>query len=116
MIVSSRGGIVIRQHASEIRVAGRNTQGVRLIKLGEGDSVSDVASVMAEDQDLPAEGGKPARGEKENGEGPADEKKNLKTPKAEAGKTPAKKGTAVPKKTRKPPPRRTSGAQKKKRK
>jgi len=116
VVVVTSGGIVIRQHASEIRIAGRNTQGVRLIKLGEGDSVSDVASVMAEDQDLPDEGGKPARGEKENGEGPADEKKNLKTPKAEAAGTPAKKGTAAPKKTRKPPPRRTSGARKKKRK
>ena len=71
IVVVTSGGIVIRQHASEVRLAGRNTQGVRLIKLGEGDTVSDVASVMAEDQEIPEAGGK------KEGETPADEKKNL---------------------------------------
>lgn len=52
IVVVTSGGIVIRQHASEIRLAGRNTQGVRLIKLGARDTVSDVAAVMAEDEDL----------------------------------------------------------------
>jgi DNA gyrase subunit A len=51
IVVVTSGGIVIRQHASEIRVAGRNTQGVRLIKLGDKDTVTDVASVMSEDED-----------------------------------------------------------------
>jgi DNA gyrase subunit A len=50
VIVTSRG-IIIRQHASDIRVAGRNTQGVRLIRLDEGDSISDIAAVMAEDSE-----------------------------------------------------------------
>ncbi len=50
VIVTSRG-VVIRQHAADIRLAGRNTQGVRLIKLDAGDSVSDVASVPAEDEE-----------------------------------------------------------------
>jgi DNA gyrase subunit A len=49
VVVVSTNGIIIRQHASDIRVAGRNTQGVRLIRLDEGDSVSDVAPVMAEE-------------------------------------------------------------------
>jgi DNA gyrase subunit A len=71
IVVVTSGGIVIRQHASEVRLAGRNTQGVRLIKLGEGDTVSDVASVMAEDQEIPEAGGK------KEGEAPAVEKKNL---------------------------------------
>lgn len=56
VVVVTSGGIVIRQHASEIRVAGRNTQGVRLIRLDEGDSISDVAVVAPED-DEPANGG-----------------------------------------------------------
>jgi hypothetical protein len=51
IVVVTSGGIVIRQHASEIRIAGRNTQGVRLIKLDQKDTVSDVASVMSEDED-----------------------------------------------------------------
>jgi DNA gyrase subunit A len=69
IVVVTSGGIVIRQHASEVRLAGRNTQGVRLIKLGEGDTVSDVASVMAEDQEIPEPNGK------KEGETPAGEKK-----------------------------------------
>jgi DNA gyrase subunit A len=71
IVVVTSGGIVIRQHASEVRLAGRNTQGVRLIKLGEGDTVSDVASVMAEDQEIPDAGGT------KGGESPAVEKKTL---------------------------------------
>ncbi len=51
VVIVTSGGIVIRQHASDIRVAGRNTQGVRLIRLDQGDTISDVAAVMAEDDE-----------------------------------------------------------------
>ena len=51
IVVMTSGGIVIRQHASEIRVAGRNTQGVRLIRLDEGDTISDVAVVVPEEDE-----------------------------------------------------------------
>lgn len=51
VVVVSSNGMIIRQHASDIRVAGRNTQGVRLIKLHEGDTVTDVAIVMAEEEE-----------------------------------------------------------------
>jgi hypothetical protein len=63
VIVTDRG-VVIRQHASDIRVAGRNTQGVRLIKLDAGDAVSDVAAVPADDEE-PVNGGngKPVTGD-----------------------------------------------------
>jgi DNA gyrase subunit A len=54
VIVTSRG-VVIRQHAADIRVAGRNTQGVRLIKLDQGDAVSDVAAVPTEDEEPSSE-------------------------------------------------------------
>ena len=50
VVVVTSGGIVIRQHASEIRLAGRNTQGVRLIRLDQGDAISDVAAVAAEEE------------------------------------------------------------------
>jgi DNA gyrase subunit A len=50
VVVVTSNGIVIRQHASEIRVAGRNTQGVRLIRLDEKDHISDVAAVAAEEE------------------------------------------------------------------
>jgi DNA gyrase subunit A len=60
VIVTSRG-VLIRQHASDIRVAGRNTQGVRLIKLDEKDAVSDVAAVPAEDEEPASEEGETAK-------------------------------------------------------
>jgi DNA gyrase subunit A len=52
VVVVTSNGIVIRQEASEIRVAGRNTQGVRLIRLGEGDHISDVAAVASEEEEV----------------------------------------------------------------
>ena len=49
MIVSS-GGKVVRMRVNEIRVIGRNTQGVRLIDLEEGERVAAVAR-LAERED-----------------------------------------------------------------
>ena len=51
VVVVTSGGMVIRQHATDIRVAGRNTQGVRLIRLEEADKVADVAAVIAEEEE-----------------------------------------------------------------
>ncbi len=51
MIITSKG-VMIRQNVGEIRVMGRNTQGVRLIKLGEGDTISAVANVVGEEDDV----------------------------------------------------------------
>lgn len=50
MIITNKG-IMIRQNVGEIRVMGRNTQGVRLIRLHENDTISAVASVVGEDED-----------------------------------------------------------------
>lgn len=51
IVVVTTNGMVIRQHATDIRVAGRNTQGVRLIRLEEGDAIADVAAVVAEEEE-----------------------------------------------------------------
>jgi len=51
IVVVTINGMIIRQHASDIRIAGRNTQGVRLIRLNEGDAIADVAAVVAEDEE-----------------------------------------------------------------
>jgi DNA gyrase subunit A len=51
VVIVTNNGIMIRQHVSDIRVAGRNTQGVRLIRLDVGDMISDVAVVMPEDEE-----------------------------------------------------------------
>lgn len=50
MIITTKG-IMIRQNVGEIRVMGRNTQGVRLIKLDTKDTISAVASVVGEEED-----------------------------------------------------------------
>jgi DNA gyrase subunit A len=53
LIVVTKDGLVIRQHMSDIRVMGRNTQGVRVVRLNEGDRVAAVANVPAdEDEEL----------------------------------------------------------------
>jgi DNA gyrase subunit A len=49
IVVVTSQGMVIRQDATEIRVSGRNTQGVRLIRLDEGDHIAAIAVVTPED-------------------------------------------------------------------
>ena len=48
MIITTKG-ILIRQKVKEIRVMGRNAQGVRVIRLGEGDTISAVAGIAEEE-------------------------------------------------------------------
>jgi DNA gyrase subunit A len=43
VMLVTRNGIIIRSNVNKISVIGRNTQGVRLISLEEGDSLIDVA-------------------------------------------------------------------------
>lgn len=56
IVVMTEGGMVIRQHVAEIRVLGRNTQGVKLIRLNANDRITGVAVVPAEDDDEAIEG------------------------------------------------------------
>ena len=50
MLITS-GGTVIRLRVNEIRVIGRNTQGVRLIDLSGGERVSSVARLAEREDD-----------------------------------------------------------------
>jgi DNA gyrase subunit A len=50
IMVITRGGIVIRMGVEGISTMGRNTQGVRLINLEEGDVVSTVARILTADE------------------------------------------------------------------
>ncbi|MBB3837923.1 DNA gyrase subunit A [Runella defluvii] len=45
LMIINRSGIAIRMSVQEIRVAGRNTQGVRLIKLSDSDEISSVTRI-----------------------------------------------------------------------
>jgi DNA gyrase subunit A len=49
LIIITKNGIANRQAVKEISVIGRNTQGVRLIHLKDGDLVTDVARVVSEE-------------------------------------------------------------------
>jgi len=48
IMVTTSGGIMIRTRVEEIRETGRNTLGVRIIRLDEGDSVGSLALVPEE--------------------------------------------------------------------
>jgi DNA gyrase subunit A len=50
VMIIAHNGKVIRVHANEIREAGRSTQGVRLLRLDEDDSVA-AAAVLQEEND-----------------------------------------------------------------
>jgi DNA gyrase subunit A len=51
LIIITANGVVIRTSVDKIREMGRVTQGVRLIKLDNGDKVADVAKVVKEDEE-----------------------------------------------------------------
>ncbi len=56
LVIISTKGMVIRQSVKDIRVMGRNTQGVRVIRLNEGDTIADIARVVSEDDDFNGNG------------------------------------------------------------
>ncbi len=51
VIMITQGGIVVRIAVKDIRSMGRATQGVRLIRLDEGDKLTSIARVEAEEDD-----------------------------------------------------------------
>ena len=48
LMIINRSGIIIRLGIAELRIMGRATQGVRLIKINEGDSIAAVTKVEVE--------------------------------------------------------------------
>ncbi|PTL37704.1 DNA gyrase subunit A [Alkalicoccus saliphilus] len=73
LMVITTNGVLIRMHVAEISQTGRNTQGVRLIRVGDGEFVSTVARVNIsdeedEEEELLEEGSEPENEEpEENG-------------------------------------------------
>lgn len=51
LVIITSGAMVIRQSIKDIRVMGRNTVGVRLIRLKEGDSIADIAKILPDDDE-----------------------------------------------------------------
>ncbi len=82
LMIINRSGLTIRTSVGQIRLAGRATQGVRIINLREGDAIASVMAVPASDEEpetaegqQPAEGGVPESGAAPAAEGqqPAEE-------------------------------------------
>ena len=56
LMIITKAGLTIRMAVSDIKVAGRATQGVRLINIREGDAIAAVSPVAkAEEEELPEE-------------------------------------------------------------
>ncbi len=49
LVIITTKGMVIRQAVKNLRVMGRNTQGVKVINLKDRDSIADIAKVVSED-------------------------------------------------------------------
>jgi len=68
LMITNRSGITIRISASDMRVMGRATQGVKVIRIDEGDSIADIAVIpKSEEPETPTEDGEnPTTGDGEN--------------------------------------------------
>jgi DNA gyrase subunit A len=50
LMIINKSGLTIRMSVTDIRVAGRATQGVRLINIREGDAIAAVCPVPKEEE------------------------------------------------------------------
>ena len=51
LLIITTGGQIIRQRISNLRRIGRSTQGVRLIRLGKGDHIANIARVVRREEE-----------------------------------------------------------------
>ena len=79
LMIINKSGIAIRMPVTDMRVMGRATQGVRVIRIDEKDDIADVAVIPPEDDDLDdemTENDSPENGTLENNSeetGPSDD-------------------------------------------
>ena len=89
LMIINKSGITIRMNVDELRVMGRATQGVRVIKLDEEDEIASVAKVEIEDEKNVVEAGLPGSADASvdpvppSGDEPADENTSDTEPKSE---------------------------------
>ncbi|MCA1801291.1 MAG: DNA gyrase subunit A [Rhodothermaceae bacterium] len=74
LMIITHNGKIIRMHCKDIRAIGRNTQGVRMMRLAEGDYISAVTRVAREESVVDDDNGE------ENGNGHDDENGGPDTP------------------------------------
>jgi DNA gyrase subunit A len=55
LMIINKSGILIRMAVSEVKTAGRDTQGVKLIRLKEGDEIAAVAKIRTAEEEAEAQ-------------------------------------------------------------
>jgi DNA gyrase subunit A len=56
LIITCKSGVTIRTGIQDIREAGRATQGVKLIRIDEGDEIAAISQIEESDEDIVVEG------------------------------------------------------------
>jgi DNA gyrase subunit A len=56
LMIMTRNGVLIRLPVRDVSVIGRNTQGVRMVNLDEGDTVADVARLAPDAEESEGDG------------------------------------------------------------
>jgi DNA gyrase subunit A len=72
ILVTTRDGMVVRSRVAEIRVQGRGTQGVRIMRLADDDAVNQVAVLPPGEEDEELLDAIPDDGEQEGAPAPMD--------------------------------------------
>jgi DNA gyrase subunit A len=82
LMIINKSGVAIRMNMDEMRVMGRNTQGVRLINLKKNDEIAAIAKVEM-DKDVEEEAGDSEENEEGVGTLFDNQENNVETPQAE---------------------------------
>ncbi|MFN6387623.1 MAG: DNA gyrase C-terminal beta-propeller domain-containing protein, partial [Bacteroidota bacterium] len=56
LIITCKSGVTIRTGIQDIREAGRATQGVKLIRIDEGDEIAAISQIEETEEDIVVEG------------------------------------------------------------
>lgn len=51
LMITNKSGVMIRTHVSDIRIMGRSTQGVKVMRLDDGDAIADVGIVRQNEEE-----------------------------------------------------------------
>ena len=69
LMIITHKGVVIRLKVKGVSVIGRNTQGVRLIRLDDRDEIADVTRVAKADEGLKGDNGAQINGDEDDENG-----------------------------------------------
>jgi len=73
LIITCKSGVTIRTRITDIREAGRATQGVTLIRLDEGDEIAATSKIEEQEETGPEEDGAQTDASAPSTDSPSDE-------------------------------------------